>query len=530
MEREEERTSSKRIDGEEAAGTASPERTGSWLSASRIQLTSVAVLTAIGTAMRLVYLYQPPRYDEITTFFAYATGSLPLALAKNNPPCNPIFHSLLVNISARLFGDVDWAIRFPAFIAGILIIPLTFLVFRKIYNGWAGLLAAALVTPSSILIIYSTNARSYTVQAALYLGLVLLAIRLKRRRCGAWEWAGFTVLGVLSLFTIPTSLYFLGGVILWLGISALWNDTFEHKKSFLVKLVISSAAAGAITVLLYIPMVVRSGLKSVIANPMVESIPFRYFALGSLKLMADTWKSWTLEIPLVIVIILAIGFMISVIYHKKLSRDRIDIALVTIGWIVLLVLAQRSVATERHWIPLLPIFLGCAAAGLQYAGKKALTHARRRGLKYSLSPLLTGVLIIALCLLLCAPVLGSRTPYQKGSTGTPSRDMSFKDARTVASMLKQMLRPEDIVFVDHLAVPTLEYYFLEDGIPLGHLYGNVHGAENPASPDRAIVIEAFADQHYIPDATKGLVSDAELARSRVYSLKDSRILVVEGYR
>ncbi len=108
--------------------------------------------------------------------------------------------------------------------------------------------------------------------------------------------------------------------------------------------------------------------------------------------------------------------------------------------------------------------------------------------------------------------------------------MSFKDARTVASMLKQMLRPEDIVFVDHLAVPTLEYYFLKDGIPLGHLYGNVHGAENPATPDRAIVIEAFADQHYIPDATKGLVSDAELARSRVYSLKDSRILVVEGYR
>ena len=52
--------------------------------------------------------------------------------------------------------------RLPALIAGILLIPATYLLFRVISNNLAALLSSALVAVSSPLIEFSTNARGYT--------------------------------------------------------------------------------------------------------------------------------------------------------------------------------------------------------------------------------------------------------------------------------------------------------------------------------------------------------------------------------
>ena len=491
------------------------------------QIISVGILTLIGGGLRLAFLFQPPRYDEMTTFFAYACNSAPMALTKNNPPCNPLFHSLLVNASSRIFGDVEWAIRLPAFIAGVLLIPLTYLVFRKLYNKWVGMIAAMLVTPSSILIAYSTNARGLMLQAAFFLVLILLAIRVKQRK-STWGWAGIVAVGTLSFFTLPTTLYFFGAVVLWLAISAFLDDIKENRKTFLLKLSASVVITGVFSAVLYIPVIVRSGLESVTSNPMVKSLPFDYFLRGSARLLRDTWNSWNLDVPLVIGVVLVLGLLVAIVFHKRIAKDRVDLALVIIAWCLLVTVFLRSVADERHWIPLLPIFFGFSAAGLHYIGSRALDYWRKRGLKAVLGPVPACAIIVAVAILMSVVVVGSRSPYQNAPSGFPSREMSFKDARTVASALKGTVRPGDIIYVDHLAVPALEYYFLKENTPLGYLYGNIHGAENTSSPIRIIIVEAFGEGHTIPGAVRDRVSAEELDRAWLLKEFDnSRILVIE---
>lgn len=496
-----------------------------------IRLT-VGALTVIGALVRLVYISQPLRYDEIITFFSYtASKPVALALAKNNPPCNPLFHTLLVNISTRIFGNAEWAIRLPVFLAGVIAIPLAYVVFKKLFNKWVGLITAALVTASSMLITYSTNARAYSVQSVLVLVLLLLAVQVKGKR-STWGWVLIVVFATLSFYAMPTTLYFFGAIAIWLALSSLLGDTAENRWLFLGKLTGSCFAIAVLTLILYIPVFQKSGLATVTANPMVKPLPLSYFIEGTARLAADTWKSWNLNLNPVFGLLLAMGLVASVVFHRRMSKDRVNLVLVIIGWSALLLLLQRSVANERHWLPLLPIYFGFAAAGLYYVGSRAMKYVggrRVRPLKLSVGFLC--IVILAFTLFQCTIVYSSGFPYQTDATGWLARDTSFRDVKKITASLKNELRAGDIVYVDHLAAPTLEYYFQRSGLPVGYIYGNMHGAENADSPSRVFVIEAFAEGHTVEFAVKDQVTEQEWSSAHLFKKTgDSRIFVIERAR
>jgi len=79
-------------------------------------------------------LHQPMRHDEANTFSELASRPLYYALSIYSAPNNHLLHTLLVHLSYSLFGNYPWAIRLPAFVAGLLLIPVSYAAAHILYG------------------------------------------------------------------------------------------------------------------------------------------------------------------------------------------------------------------------------------------------------------------------------------------------------------------------------------------------------------------------------------------------------------
>lgn len=88
----------------------------------------------------------------------------------------PLFH-LLLHFIAR-WGSSEWLVRLPSALAGIIAVPLTYLVMMKFGLPRAGLWAAALVAVSPVHIHHSQEARMYSILVLLCLTSLYCLVRL----------------------------------------------------------------------------------------------------------------------------------------------------------------------------------------------------------------------------------------------------------------------------------------------------------------------------------------------------------------
>jgi uncharacterized membrane protein len=103
----------------------------------------------------------------------------------------------------------------PAFAAGVLGVPTTYVAIRALNGKHVALITAGLVAGSSGLIEFSTNSRGYSMVCCIWLAILALAVYLLRSP----RPSGFLVLGLLAglgFYAMPTMLYPFGIVMLWL--------------------------------------------------------------------------------------------------------------------------------------------------------------------------------------------------------------------------------------------------------------------------------------------------------------------------
>ncbi len=125
---------------------------------------TLALIFLSGLIIRLIYLFLPMEYDEAYTFIIFSSRPLYYSLSYYPYFNNHIFHTFLQHICSSLMGNSPHILRLPTLLAGVFIIPCTYLFTQMFYNHYAALFAAALVSSSSVLIEHSTNARGYTLQ------------------------------------------------------------------------------------------------------------------------------------------------------------------------------------------------------------------------------------------------------------------------------------------------------------------------------------------------------------------------------
>jgi uncharacterized membrane protein len=439
-------------------------------------LFGLLAITALGAGSRILFLSLPVRYDEAYTFIAFAMRPLNFIVSNYHLPNNHVFHTILVYLAYHLFGDQLWSIRLPALLAGILIIPATYLVARQFYDRNIALFSAGLAAASSELIDFSTNARGYTLICLFWLLLLALAFYLKDHR--NWVgWGLFILLGAIGFYTIPIMLYPFGAVMLWLFLSLLLKDTGqEYGRSFIVYWIAAGAVAGVLTLLLYTPIFYESGIDALVSSHFVAPIGWTGLWESNLGRFQNTWNSWNRDLPAAGSLLFLVGVVLSQVFHWRLSKTRLPLALPIILWCSFLIAVQQVAPWPRIWLFLLPVFLTWAAAGLvglpgQVSALKTAGKSRAAGWAAIL-----GALVVAG--LITYQVLQLQTPNISRETG------AYGDTLPAAEFLKSYLQPGDAVIVTLPSNYPLKYYFVLNDISADYFYHRKTGV----SFQRAVVV------------------------------------------
>ena len=409
------------------------------------------LLTLFAIWLRLPLLFQPMRDDEAYSYLQYAAHPFYVAVSFYNAPNNHLFHTLLVWISYRVLGNQPWALRMPVLLAGLCLVPATYVAARSLYRSEGALLAAGLVASSSILIEFSTNARGY--------GLVCLVstllISVAAYALGGENWAAWFVVAGLStigFYTIPIMLYPFGGIVVWLLLSAALGGAKPNARSVMAGLCWAVAFAAFATVEVYMPVFAVSGPGAVIANKWVKGIPFHIFLRNLPLSLASTWTEWNRDLPWLVVVMLLAGFVAGLIFHRRCSQHRVPLALSMLLWILPLVFIQRVVPFERVWLFALPLYFVVASAGVAMTVHPLLERLRLRH----------AMVFVAIALSLLA---GIRVQHSH-SIYLSNEGRGIED---IALYLKQQLKAGDSVVAVLPSDSPLRYYFQQHGVSSSYL-------------------------------------------------------------
>ena len=104
---------------------------------------------------------------------------LPIMGIITNFDYTPPVYNLLAHFSYVLFGGYDVAIRYPAVVAGILLIPAMYYLGKEYHSELVGLYCAGITTILVPMIYYSQYARAYSLSLLCFTIALILYLRLK---------------------------------------------------------------------------------------------------------------------------------------------------------------------------------------------------------------------------------------------------------------------------------------------------------------------------------------------------------------
>jgi 4-amino-4-deoxy-L-arabinose transferase-like glycosyltransferase len=177
----------------------------------------VAGLTALGAALRFATLgVQSYHHDEIVTAsrilrvgFGHAMDAV--GFSESAPP----LYYAVAWVWTQVTGTGEYGLRSLSALAGVLTIPVAYLIGRELRGRRTGLVGAALVAVNPMLLWYSQEARAYAM-LALFCALSLLYCLRALRRGEKRDFVAWGVFSALALGTHYFALFPVGAEIVLL--------------------------------------------------------------------------------------------------------------------------------------------------------------------------------------------------------------------------------------------------------------------------------------------------------------------------
>jgi hypothetical protein len=345
-----------------ASPLAAIRRARNWFSESGwFHVAALVIVLATAVVIRLKYLDVPMDYDEAYSFLNYASRPLYQGLADYNSTNNHLLNTGFMHVAHRMFGPREWALRLHVFAAGVGLVGSTYVLGRRLHCGETGLVAAALVATSYVMINYSVNARGYVWAAWMTVLLVHAFWRIgnaePKPRSLDWLAAGFVA--VVGIFAIPTMVYSIAGCAAWLTIRALRLG--RTARSMLFGLGVWSLLVGLASLWLYAPALIFRGV-SAWRHPFVSPERFSDWIgrapcawLYALKSGTDGPATW----------LVPGGFMFIGLIALWILKRRGFLLLVAVPVAALALMAVQQVAPPpRVFSFLSPLFALLAGGGL----------------------------------------------------------------------------------------------------------------------------------------------------------------------
>ncbi|MDP8253401.1 MAG: glycosyltransferase family 39 protein [Candidatus Kaelpia aquatica] len=414
----------------------------------------LAVLILIALGLRLYYVFQPMRYDEAFGFLFFFSQPLSFSLSHYIAPNNHLLYNLFAHPLYVLLGDSEWVMRMPSLLFGLLLIPASYCLISSLFNKESGLISAAFLAISSLLIEYSTNARGYT----LYLLLAVIffySIELifKAEKNG---WLYFILSSVLGLYTIPVMIYPIA-VGLFLFLTRVIQDKF--KKNKIKMLIISMTAVLLLSFGLYLPIILKSGLASIFANRFVIPGCSFDFIEELPKYLSSLWLSWMRDFPGWSRLALALVLFMAIAGSGELRKKYISIITPAVLAIISILLLNRRFPPQRVFLFLIPLYFGIISSALVYI------------FKCDFKKILFRALIVLAALSLSLAVINEGAVIKSEETG------ALNGAEDAVLFLKEQLKEGDNVVCFMPADFILAYYFHRHNVSWAYLGADLKTTE-----------------------------------------------------
>lgn len=401
-----------------------------------------ALLSILGAALlaRILFIDLPIDYDEAYTFTEFAQHSFRQVISDYHVPNNHVFQTILVRISFLIFGAAPWALRIPVVLAGLALVPATYVLARQLYDPEKGLISASLVASSPALIIFSVTARGYMLVTLFTILTLILGLYVSRHK-NLFAWAWLILFTALGFYSIPIMLYPFGVLVTWLvllGVKKEISSEYKGVVHWIKYLAVASIAAGAITILLYSPILFTNGIFNFFNGArVVNSIPIGIFLEGlpgKIKDVLFTWRDWHFNTPRAVEYILMPGVLFSLIFHRRISNVRTALQAAFFTALITLLLIQRPNSIARIWLWTLPLFLIWAAAGWMALIEQLFRLGTRT---YKLRIVFAGLCIVV--------ALGGSLWLGWNKSPKYGHPYSGKEAEAVARYLNDHITPDDVI-------------------------------------------------------------------------------------
>jgi hypothetical protein len=419
-------------------------------------------ITLAAMLIRLVLIMRPVGHDEAYTFITFADLPFRYLVADYHFPNNHVFHTILVRLCYLIFGIQPWSIRLPAFVAGVLVVPLTYFPARQLYGRQAALLAAGMVASAQFLIDYSTLARGYSLVALFTLLIFGLGVYTSRKKNLA-AWGLIILFSALGFYTVPVMAIGIGALLTWMGLSWLSGDVDPaYRRWGMVKYILLSGSLSiGIGLACYSPIFFHQGFSVFVANAYVAPVSWQELPVAFERQVSETWRDFFSDLPgWVSAAVLILGVLFSLVLHPRISKRKVPVLAATVLFLVVEILVQRPQVASRSWIMLQPVLFIVLAAGL-LAPLQWLEKFGSRRLHLVASGL--GLLLAAM---LVGNVLRSSAIY-KDTAG----DKGMGEVEKATLYLKGQLKGTDIVVVSAPDDAPFWYYFRLHNIPGYYIYG-----------------------------------------------------------
>ena len=381
------------------------------------------IVTSIGFILRVRHLnYYSLWFDEMMQVMVASSewGNLfSLVSLHSSPPLD----YLLMKLVILLFGKAEWVVRMPALLFGLASIPVFYVFSRSITNQQNALIAATLLAFSPMAILYSQEARMYSL--FLFLSLVSYTLTLLLIEKNDFKTSLF--LGVVNGLLILThyfGIFVIGLEATLLTLLLLFNADKKRR----AELVVINVLLSFFLFLPWLPSFLSAQIGMEIPYALqadsyfFKSIVLYFTTLGG---KPDVWfYSY--------VLIFMIGAILAFCNNEK---KVMIVALSVVGMLGILfgIAFFKRIITERNLIFLLPLFLLICS----YSINAFLTYLK-------ITPIV-GTLIVAFLL------------FWSGSRDHISyRKVNWRGA---AQYIQQHLgREEKVITTDFISRASLAYY------------------------------------------------------------------------
>ncbi len=156
-------------------------------------------------------------WDENAMLLYYGYSSFKTIATTYFDANNHIFHSLWVHLMTLCFGEENaLAVRFPTYFFGLASLWMIYLTARKVFSSSStACLALFLSAAHPVFIHYAQTARGYSLM--MFFSSATLYCALKIMESPTWKGGlTFSLCGVLAVYTLPTSIYFLIALGFWI--------------------------------------------------------------------------------------------------------------------------------------------------------------------------------------------------------------------------------------------------------------------------------------------------------------------------